>query len=391
MGNTIMSRSDLPFWSGTNAQFLSNLNIGGYQHGLAQSASTQLPWQASAHDASEQLQIFKESLRDAALISTVGINTLSGVSYKSLTLEHMISEVNAIEDSDEQVMAVDDLLREGDKLWSDQFAHIICRIVNDILTPDRLRLDDRALPRICNRIMQAALKLAPEMLQDSIEHDILKMRVKTLVEQADFAFSRNALSILEESGFMEPVADIKYRGLADESPEGLATWLKNEIQTMSQRRILPDDLSMLLDYTVTLPEELRGRMLAMMVNLFDNTMRTQENEPLNLEIGHLINELPLKVRITPLEAFYNQLRRLPHEVSRAFFPIAHSSIMKMPNIQDFRYNRSLRDLVEGVNMQGAILQEGDMMDGESIARFEARIQNQRWAEPQLGWEEVATE
>ena len=380
-----MSRSDLPFWSGTNAEFLSNLSLGNYQAGLAQKAGVQLPWQ-TAGNASEQMLILRDSLKEASQLSSVGISTLSGVSPRSEALEGMIRDIGHIESPEEQVGAMDDLLREGDKLWSDQFAHIIARVVAELMDPDGLKLDDRARSRVCNRVLKAALKLSPEMLQDSHEQDVLKTRIKTLHEQCPDDFARNTAGILEESGFLEPVADVKYRGLADESPEGLAVWLKNEIITLSQRCILPDDISMMLDYAVTLPEELRGRILTMLVNLFDNTMQTEENKGLNKEICHLIDELPIKVRITPLEALYNKLFLAPHEISKEFIVGAYKSLVKMPRIQDFRFNRSLQDLLNNVCDLGRGLQKGDFRDGESFAQLTCRAQNRKFIAPTAGWD-----
>jgi len=374
-----MERSDLPFESGSSALMKARAAAGG----LALPGGSVKGLKLEPKDESPQMAAFKRNLREVAAVTTVGIRTLSCMSPRNLALEQVAGQIGYLPTPEEQVVALDMVFSESDKLYPDQNAHVMAKVVQDLITPDRVTLHDRAMSRVGQRILKAGLKIAPDLLSesmvnDSYAQDLLKAHMNALVEYPYFGFSSGVKSMMEEVGLMEPMTDEKFRSW-DDSPECLANWLRNEINGVLERQIEPDDYALLLDHTVTLPDDLRGRTLAHLANTFTNSLQLESNEHMVMEIASLINQLPLQIRITPLEAFHNQLTQLPNDRARAFFPVVQQAVQRIPDTSDFRFNRSRRDLVNDLGEQGQALEMVNFMPNESL--YEAQ---QRYSEMQEG-------
>lgn len=379
-----------PFWDGGKSYFSGKTAPqaepapAGDDAGFVKPSHTvrdKLPWE-TYRSVSDQMTTFKGALRDAANLTTVGIQTLSGVSPKSCALEDLAPMIASLPSPDEQARGVEELLREGNKLYPDQHAHIIARTIKGLITPGEIALLDRSYGRVGHHLLQAGLKVAPELISDNLvsdssASDILKHFIKQMAEHPEFEFSTGVNAILESAGLMEPLSEDKFRNNWDDSPECMANWLRGEIAALVEQQIMPAHLTELLNHLVTLPDDLRGRILATVVNTFWNVTRNPENNEMVSEIGFLIEELPYRIRLTPLEAYHNQLNHVPHEMAVPFAPILHRLVGKIPDVQDFRFNRSKRDLLTSLEQQMMVLSKADFRPGESMLDLNERLTRAR--------------
>lgn len=327
--------------------------------------------------APDPLGRFRQELHRVSLLSCVGITTLSGESPKSVALARMTTDIARLQGPAEQLCAIEELLLEGSRLFPDQHAHLIAQIIHGMLCTDTLKLDNQALPAVGRQVLNAGLRVGPELLSgglvsDTASHDLMKFYCNLLADHRVFGFG-NIRPRLEEVGYLEAGAEIRYRRQFDGSPEAMAHWLRNRISGISLGQVTPDELSPLLTYLAMLPEHLRGRVLTMVINIFWNISRLPENHSLMLEISRMVDDLPPKIRLTPLEALHNQMSVVPHEVARRHLPILRMSVLSMAATDDFRVERSRHDLTGALNARHEQLKTGNLLRGETLDGFHSRL------------------
>lgn len=330
-------------------------------------------------EPSRELSQFRQALSEAAEASTVGVSTLSGVSPKNAALERLARIVGGMTSATEQVNAIEAILREAETLWPDQNAHVVSTIIQDLLIHGRIVLLPEAMPAVGHALVQSALRVEPELasngvVNDSISHDVLISYTSFLLQRPEFGFSQEIRSRLDRAGFHEQAADLRYRDNSEQSPERQANRLRHQIALKSAYQMEPADLEPLVDSTANLPDDLRGRLLAMLINVSWNILRDPANISLVDRIASLVDGLPPRFRITPLEAFHNQIDILPHDLAKRCWPIVQNAIQNLPGTDDERFNRSRRDLAASLEQQGRLLHSLPFEDGESLVRYKKRTE-----------------
>jgi hypothetical protein len=132
------------------------------------------------------------------------------------------------------------------------------------------------------------------------------------------------------------------------------------------------ELASIVNQTAALPDHLRGRLLTLLVNRLSNTFWMRASSDLINEIGEMIRNLPITCRITPLEAFHNQIYLLPHESARLCHPLIMEAVWELPALYDEVFDRSRRDLIAGLQRQGEVLANAVFRPAESLMMFTNR-------------------
>lgn len=327
---------------------------------------------------SERMVEFRRQLDALHKLPVTGLITLSGVSAHSAGLERLGRMIATLPTADEQAQAADELLNHCGILWVDQSAHIISSLVLDLTRPGGERVAPEAQWRIGRRLVHASVMLMPELLEDSYEQDMVKRRMQMLAARQDFGVTSMDRDLLEKTGFLTPVSDEKYRHAWNRSPGGLATRLRNTITAFTNRQIEPDILREIMTQAATLPGSQRGRILTMLLNLLWNTSRHVGNMAINVEILAMVAGLPVYDRITAIEALYNQIPMLPHQVAQGIYMLLDRLMHDMPDTGEFRFSRARRELQDSVQRQGARLAAGQFKEGESLSQYELRTRRGAW-------------
>lgn len=335
-------------------------------------------------EASEALINWRETLHHVAGYSTVGIETLSGVSPKNAALVQLAQGIKDLPSAEEQIAAIDDLLGESAKLFPDQHAYVMTRVMQSLMDPQGITLQPRAASRVGRKLLLATIKVAPELITDNqiadtLVLDCLKDAIVSLVQQPDFGMYGNVRHSLEDAGLLEPSGAEKYRRAWDETPECAMFHLRHEILSMGDEQITAGQLDEWIEAGATLPDHLRGYILTLLANTFWNAIRDPETEPLVQEIGQMILDLPIKIRLTALEACYNQLERMPHEMARNCHFFVADGVTRIPETQDFRLNRSRRDLLQALAETGELLENARLRPGETLAHYMRRTPSRQSA------------
>jgi hypothetical protein len=315
---------------------------------------------------SNELAEFREHLRDLGNLSTLSQVTLSGRSLRNEALERLANSISDMACPDDQIAAVDDLLAESDKLPHDQNAHVIAKVIQDLLLRGRSGLDHAACPRVGRRFLQAAIKVAPHLLAESVEADSLGIWLNRLVDTTIFDFPSETHRILAEAGLADPTTEA-----AQVLRRNVVKRIGAELDSIVKRG-RPSELDMVLCRIIPHKEIMRARLLAMVVNSARARLCQRDNLRFLNEVLTMLDELPPQLRLPSLEACCNQLQILPNPLARILLAPIWRAVERLADLQDFRYNRTRRELTACLQRQRDLLMQDGFEPGESLADYERR-------------------
>jgi hypothetical protein len=329
---------------------------------------------AEKPEAQLSLTQFRLELADAANISTIGISTAEGVSPRNAALEKLTWRISLIPAAAEQAEAMREILRESNTLPSDQHAHLIATVVHETVLPDRIALRTEARPLVGEILLQAGLDVAQRLVPESLAYVVLRLHLQRLVNRAEYNFGDDVYDRLDEVGFNNPALVVGSADAAEQSPLHRAEWLRGRIDSISTKQITAEDLDSILHDTASLSDELRGDILTRLVNRIWNITRIPANEPLVEKLTGMVEALPPTLRITSLEAYFNQMNRIPHQLARTIHPRILKAVEALPSVPNLAwFDRSRADLVQVLQQQGLALKADDFVADETLIDRDTRI------------------